>query len=48
MGVDIIVVEGIEVGGLNYFDCLLIFVLFLKIAREVLFFFVVVGGFVDG
>lgn len=47
-GVDIIVVEGTEAGGLNHPDCLSILALLPKIAREVSLPLVAAGGFADG
>jgi len=47
-GVDVLVVEGTEAGGLNHPDCLSILALLPKIANEVSLPLVAAGGFADG
>lgn len=47
-GVDVLVVEGTEAGGLNHPDCLSILALLPKIANEVTLPLVAAGGFADG
>ena len=47
-GVDVLVVEGTEAGGLNHPDCLSILALLPKIANEVSLPLAAAGGFADG